>query len=298
VLVLKKASSLGVFFIFVKMEKDYFSNLSLDEKNILKDKGTEPPFTGEYDNHFEAGIFVCRACQSPLYESNTKFNSGCGWPSFDDEIEGSVVRHEDLSGGRIRTEICCKKCNGHLGHVFHGEQITEKDTRHCVNSLSIKFLPYNNLQKAYFGAGCFWSVEKIFREIKGVYLSQVGYMGGDINNPTYQDVCNGDTNHAEVIEICYDENIVSFEKLLNVFWGNHNPTTLNQQGPDIGTQYRSVIFYTSELQKEESKRSIASQQEKWKENIVAEISPSSKFYRAEEYHQNYLNKNNISSCGL
>ena len=164
-LVLKKASSLGVFFIFVKMEKDYFSNLSLDEKNILKDKGTEPPFTGEYDNHFETGIFVCRACQSPLYESNTKFNSGCGWPSFDDEIEGSIVRHEDLSGGRIRTEICCKKCNGHLGHVFHGEQITEKDTRHCVNSLSIQFVPYNNLQKIYFGAGCFWSVEKIFREI-------------------------------------------------------------------------------------------------------------------------------------
>ena len=107
---------------------------------------------------------------------------------------------------------------------------------------------------------------KIFREIKGVYLSQVGYMGGETNNPTYQDVCNGDTNHAEVIEICYDENIVSFEQLLNVFWGNHNPTTPNQQGVDIGTQYRSVIFYTSDFQKKNAKSTLYPlQQEKWKE---------------------------------
>ena len=182
------------------MDEQYFTDLNPEEKRILRDKETETPFTGKYNDFYEAGLFVCRACKLPLYESNTKFNSGCGWPSFDDEIEGSIVRHEDSSGGRIRTEICCAKCDGHLGHIFHGEQITEKDTRHCVNSLSIKFLPYNNLQKAYFGAGCFWSVEKIFREIKGVYLSQVGYMGGDITNPTYQDVCNGDTNHAEVIE--------------------------------------------------------------------------------------------------
>jgi len=280
------------------MDEQYFTNLNPEEKRILRDKETETPFTGKYNDFYEAGLFVCRACSSPLYESKTKFNSGCGWPSFDDEIEGAIVRYEDSSGGRIRTEICCAKCDGHLGHIFHGEQITEKDTRHCVNSLSIKFLPYNNLQKAYFGAGCFWSVEKIFREIKGVYLSQVGYMGGDINNPTYQDVCNGDTNHAEVIEIYYDEKVVSFEKLLNIFWGNHNPTTLNQQGVDIGTQYRSVIFYTSESQKKEAKTSISSQQGKWKENIVTEISQASKFYRAEEYHQNYLNKNNISSCGL
>jgi len=280
------------------MDEYYLTDLNQEEKNILKDKGTEIPFTGKYNDFFEAGVFVCRACSSPLYESKTKFNSGCGWPSFDDEIEGAIVRYEDSSGGRIRTEICCKKCNGHLGHVFHGEQITEKDTRHCVNSLSIKFVPYNNLQKIYFGAGCFWSVEKIFREIKGVYLSQVGYMGGETNNPTYQDVCNGDTNHAEVIEIYFDENVVSFKQLLNVFWGNHNPTTPNQQGVDIGTQYRSVIFYSSELQKQNAIESSLLQQEKWKRKIVTQIIKFSVFYRAEEYHQNYLNKNNISSCGL
>jgi peptide methionine sulfoxide reductase msrA/msrB len=280
------------------VSEEYFSHLTDKERRIIVNKGTESPFSGEYNNFFEAGVFICRACKNPLYESNTKFNSGCGWPSFDDVIPNSIVKYKDLTGGKVRTEICCAKCDGHLGHVFQGEKITEKDTRHCVNSLSIKFVPYDNLQKAYFGAGCFWSVEFFFREIKGVYLSQVGYMGGKTNNPTYQDVCNGDTNHAEVIEIYFDEKIVSFEEILSVFWKNHNPTTPNQQGPDIGTQYRSIIFYTSELQKEESKRSIPSQQEKWKEKIVTQISQASKFYRAEEYHQNYLNKNNISSCGL
>lgn len=125
------------------MSEDYFSKLSNRERAILKDKGTEPPFSGEYNDFFAAGVFVCRACKNPLYESKTKFNSGCGWPSFDDEIKGSIVRYKDLSGGRVRTEICCAKCDGHLGHVFTGEKMTIKDTRHCVNSLSIQFKPYN-----------------------------------------------------------------------------------------------------------------------------------------------------------
>ena len=120
---------------------DYFKNLTPKEKNIIQDKGTEPPFSGEYNDFYEDGIFVCRACNSPLYKSNSKFDSGCGWPSFDDEIDGAITRHEDRSLGRIRTEICCAKCKGHLGHVFVGEKMTNKNTRHCVNSLSIKFIP-------------------------------------------------------------------------------------------------------------------------------------------------------------
>ena len=123
------------------MTKDYFSHLTPEEKHIIKDKGTEAPFTGEYNDFYEKGIYICRACKSPLYESKTKFNAGCGWPSFDDEIKGAVNHYEDLTEARARTEICCAKCNGHLGHVFYGEQITEKDTRHCVNSLSIEFKP-------------------------------------------------------------------------------------------------------------------------------------------------------------
>lgn len=280
------------------MKKQHTSHLSPEEKHIIENKGTESPFSGEYNDHFEAGIFICRACKSPLYESNTKFNSGCGWPSFDEELDGAITRYEDLNGGRVRTEICCSNCDGHLGHVFQGEKITEKDSRHCVNSLSIQFRPYINLSKVYFGAGCFWSVEKLFRKVKGVYLSQAGYMGGDTKNPTYQEICKGNTNHAEVIEVCFDEKIVSYHEILKVFWDNHNPTTLNQQGVDIGTQYRSVIFYTSELQKEEAEKSISIQQEKWENTIVTQIITAPKFYRAEEYHQNYLDKNNFGSCDL
>ena len=280
------------------MIKDYFSGLTFEEKHILKDKGTEAPFTGEYNEHFEAGIFICRACDNPLYESNTKFNSGCGWPSFDDEIEGAITHYEDLSGGRVRTEICCKKCDGHLGHVFVGEQITAKDTRHCVNSLSIRFKAYSKLQKATFGAGCFWSVEKLFKATEGVYLTSVGYMGGDTDNPTYKEVCTGTTNHVEVVDLYFNAEKVSYSTLLNLFWANHNPTTLNRQGFDNGTQYRSIVFYHNDQQLIEVEQSIKEQQENWEDKIVTQVIDSSTFYRAEEYHQNYLNKNNLGSCRI
>jgi peptide methionine sulfoxide reductase msrA/msrB len=280
------------------MTSDYFSKLTPEEKHILKDKGTEAPFTGEYNEHFEAGIFICRACDNPLYESNTKFNSGCGWPSFDDEIEGAITHYEDLSGGQIRTEICCKKCDGHLGHIFVGEQITAKDTRHCVNSLSIRFKAYSKLQRATFGAGCFWSVEKLFKATDGVYLSSVGYMGGDTDIPTYKEVCTGTTNHAEVVDLYFNAEKVSYITLLNLFWANHNPTTLNKQGFDNGTQYRSIVFYHNEQQKNEVEQSIAEQHKNWENEIVTQVISASTFCRAEEYHQNYLNKNNLGSCGI
>ena len=128
------------------MENKYFKNLTNEEREIIANKGTEAAFSGEYNDHFEQGYFVCRACHNKLYESKTKFDSGCGWPSFDDEVPGAIVRYEDNSLGRQRTEICCSKCDGHLGHVFHGEKITPKDTRHCVNSLSIRFISSSSLE--------------------------------------------------------------------------------------------------------------------------------------------------------
>jgi peptide methionine sulfoxide reductase msrA/msrB len=280
------------------MKNKFLKGLTSDELAILKNKGTEPPFTGEYNDFFEAGIFICRACKTPLYESNTKFNSGCGWPSFDDEIENAIVRYEDLSGGRARTEICCAKCDGHLGHVFIGEQITEKNTRHCVNSLSLQFKAYTNLEKATFGAGCFWQVEKIFKATTGVYLSSVGYMGGNTENPTYEEVCKGQTNHAEVVHIHFNADIISYDEVLEIFWNNHNPTTKNRQGLDVGTQYRSVVFFHSEEQMKIVESSLKHQSKNWKNPIVTQIISAEKFYRAEEYHQNYLNKNNLGSCRI
>tara|TARA_B100000902_G_C27261843_1_gene891255 strand:- start:475 stop:1320 length:846 start_codon:yes stop_codon:yes gene_type:complete len=281
------------------MQNDYFSGLTPKEREIIVDKGTESPFTGKYNDHFEAGVFICRACKNPLYESNTKFNSGCGWPSFDDEIIGSINRNDDHSLGRHRIEICCAKCDGHLGHVFSGENITKKDTRHCVNSLSIEFKSYKNLRHIFLAGGCFWTIEKIFKNIKGVYMTQCGYMGGKIKDPSYEDVCTGKTDHAEVVQIYFDDKVINFDSLLDIFWDNHNPTSINEQGRDQGTQYRSVIFYTSLSQKGLAEESKVRFQKLYEDkDIITQIIKSEYFYRAEEYHQDYLNKNNLDRCPI
>ncbi len=277
------------------MNEEYFSHLTSEEKKILIDKGTETPFSGKYNNFFDAGIFICRACKAPLYESNTKFNSGCGWPSFDDEISGSIKRYDDFRGGRIRTEICCAKCDGHLGHVFVGEKITLNDTRHCVNSLSIQFKSYNNLDRVTFGAGSFWKIENIFKNKSGIYMTSVGFMGGEIENPTYDEVSRGDTNHIEVVDIFFDSSVITFDELLKIFWFNHDPTSLNRQGDDEGSQYSSVIFYYTKKQKDYSKKAIILEEKKRKNKIITKLESAKIFYRAEEYHQNYLVKNNLGN---
>ena len=153
-------------------------------------------------------------------------------------------------------------------------------------------------QKATFAAGCFWGVEAVFRQIKGVVSTQVGYSGGNMGNPTYEDVCTDETGHAEAVEINYNPEKVSYEKLLDVFWQNHNPTQLNRQGPDVGTQYRSAVFYHNEKQKKAAEKSLKEQQKKYKDNIVTEIKPAAAFHRAEEYHQQYLEKRGLSTCHI
>ena len=120
--------------------KDYFKNLTSKERKIIVNKGTERPYTGKYNNHYKKGTYVCKACSNPLFKSNTKFDSKCGWPSFDKEIEGSVIKIPDYSLGMKRTEIVCSKCKGHLGHIFYGEKFTKENTRHCVNSISLNFI--------------------------------------------------------------------------------------------------------------------------------------------------------------
>ncbi|MBI2655564.1 peptide-methionine (S)-S-oxide reductase MsrA [Candidatus Woesearchaeota archaeon] len=153
-------------------------------------------------------------------------------------------------------------------------------------------------EKATFAAGCFWGVEAAFRQIKGVVSTQVGYSGGNMGNPTYEDVCSDETGHAEAVEVIYNPEKVSYEKLLDVFWQNHNPTQLNRQGPDVGTQYRSAVFYHNENQKKAAEKSLKEQQKKYKDKIVTEIKPAAAFHRAEEYHQQYLEKRGLSTCHI
>ena len=149
------------------------------------------------------------------------------------------------------------------------------------------------MENALFGAGCFWGVEEFFRKNKGVIETKVGYSGGITNNPSYEEVCLGNTNHVEVLLIKFDENIINYSKLLDLFWQCHDPTTLNRQGPDIGTQYRSVIFYYSNLQKETAEKSKLNYQSKFNGKIVTEIEKAKEFFEAEDYHQCYIQKRSI-----
>jgi peptide-methionine (S)-S-oxide reductase len=152
------------------------------------------------------------------------------------------------------------------------------------------------LEKATLGAGCFWGVEATFRRLAGVKETQVGYMGGKLKNPTYKDVCTDRTGHAEVLEVTFDPDVISYHDILEVFWDNHNPTTLNRQGPDVGAQYRSAIFYHSPEQEAEAKKSRDDAQARFPKPIVTEITSATEFWRAEEYHQQYLEKRGLSQC--
>lgn len=269
--------------------------LSPEEKRVIKDKGTETPFSGKYDDFYEDGIYVCRQCGAPLYRSEDKFDAHCGWPSFDSEVIGATKKVPDPDGSR--TEISCVRCGAHLGHVFTGEHLTDNDTRYCVNSVSMEFVPRKNVEtkqeSVYFGSGCFWCSEAVFKMIKGVIAITPGYSGGLSANPTYEQVCSGTTEHAEVIKIDFDPNVISLEGLLQVFFTTHDPTTKNMQGNDMGTQYRSIILYTSDLQKEIIENFVKTLEadKKFPKPVVTEVSPFKKFYEAEEYHKDYYAKN-------
>jgi len=263
--------------------------LSDEEKRILLDKGTEAPFSGKYWNHFERGIYVCRQCGAPLYLSMSKFSSPCGWPSFDEEIPGAVRRQPDADGQR--TEILCAACGGHLGHVFSGEGLTEKNVRHCVNSVSLRFIPESRwpLERAVFAGGCFWGVEHYFRQAPGVLGVAAGYTGGRIKKPTYDQVCTGTTGHAEAVEVIYDPRRTTYEALARLFFEIHDPTQRNRQGPDVGSQYRSAVFYLDEAQKRTADRLIAQLKERGYD-VATEVAPASAFWPAEPYHQDYLSR--------
>jgi peptide methionine sulfoxide reductase msrA/msrB len=289
--------------------------------HIIQENGTERPFHNEYWNHKKPGIYVDVVSGEVLFSSLDKFESGTGWPSFTKPLEmGNVVPSTDASHGMMRVEIRSRKADSHLGHIFDdGPEPT--GLRYCINSAALRFIPaaeldragygkyaglFKNLKKpsaavssngkiqtATFAAGCFWGIEAIFNEVPGVLKVTSGYTGGTVKNPSYRQVCEGTTGHAEAVQIKFDPDLISYEILLDYFWRMHDPTTLNRQGPDIGTQYRSAIFYHDPDQK---RAALKSKKEFDKSNVfeeeaVTRIVPATTFYPAEEYHQDYYRKN-------
>ena len=268
------------------------NKLTKEEERVIIKKGTEAPGVGIFTDSEAKGTYTCRQCDAPLYRSEDKFHSGCGWPSFDDEIKGAVTKVPDMDGRRI--EIVCAKCKGHLGHVFTGEGMTAKNTRHCVNSISMKFIPANanttqKLEKAIFAGGCFWGVEYYFQKAKGVVKTQVGYTGGQKENPTYKEVCAHKTGHIEAIEVTYDANITTYENMAKLFFEIHDPTQSNGQGNDVGPQYLSVVFYSDDQQKATTEKLIGILTTKGYK-IATQLIKATIFWPAEEYHQQYYEK--------
>lgn len=285
---------------------------------VTQNDATEPPFQNEYWDHKEEGIYVDIVSNEPLFTSLDKYDSGCGWPSFTRPILDDVIATKmDFKLSSPRVEVRSKEADSHLGHVFNDGPRDRGGLRFCINSAALRFIPKEKLKEegfaeyeilfqkpelsfAYMGGGCFWGVEAIFAGLNGVYDVESGYSGGTMENPSYQDISTGMTGHAEIVKISYDPKAISYETLLDYFWRMHDPTTLNQQGYDIGPQYRSVIFYTSEDEKQNAieSRDMAQKRDLFKDReIVTEISPLINYYKAEEYHQDYYEKKYHGAAG-
>lgn len=272
-----------------------YNQLAPEEKHIIEEKGTELPFSGEFDDFYVNGFYLCRKCNTPLYRSMDKFNSRCGWPSFDDEIP-KRIKHQIDADGR-RTEIICNTCEGHLGHVFHGEEYTPKSTRHCVNSLSLQFKNFDKtfqncceavhhenkkVDALVIAGGCFWGIEYFFEQEAGVLATAPGYIGGYVENPSYKEVCNGNTGHYECVAVIFECESTNLKKLYELFFTIHDYTQENGQGPDIGDQYRSAIFTLNDSQEK-----IAQQVLHAYPNACTQIKPLSTFWSAELEHHHY-----------
>ncbi len=283
-----------------KTDEEWKKELTEDQYYVLRQQGTEAAFSGELLMNKEKGVYKCAACGNELFTDDMKFDSHCGWPSFDKEIKGGkIITKEDYSHGMRRTEIECAKCGGHLGHLFD-DGPTETGMRYCVNSLSLEFVSQKELKTEAqkmdtitLGGGCYWCVEAVYEMLEGVVKVESGFSGGTVNDPSYKQVCTGTTGHAEVVQIVYDNTKTSLDEILKVFFTVHDPTTLNRQGADAGTQYRSVIFYRNEDQKKTAMSIIeALQKEKVYSNpIVTQVDAFKKFYIAEDYHQDYYSAN-------
>lgn len=271
------------------MLNDYHS-LTPKAYAVVAQGATEPPHTGCYNLHDERGSYLCRRCGLALFRSDYKFIASCGWPSFDDELPNAIERLPDADGQR--TEIRCQRCQGHLGHVFHNEGYTANNLRHCVNSLAIDFVNDETVldsQEAIFAGGCFWGVDYYFRQIAGVLKVESGYTGGHQSNPSYQDVCQGNTGHVEAVRVLYNPDQTDYQTLAQCFFEIHDPTQADGQGVDIGQQYLSKIFYLNQEQKDIAQQLIDYLKQQGLD-VVTTVQPASAFWVAEQEHQDFYQK--------
>jgi peptide methionine sulfoxide reductase msrA/msrB len=301
------------------MANNINNHLTELQKNVIFKNGTEPAFNNKYWDNKATGIYVDVVSGKPLFSSQDKFDSGTGWPSFTKAItDHEIIEKTDNSYQMSRIEVRSKDADIHLGHVFNDGPAAHGGMRYCINSASLKFIAKEdlkeqgyaeylslfeqddlaqkttkNIEKAVLAGGCFWGVEELFSQLDGVTDVVNGYIGGDIANPTYEIISLGISNHAEAVEITFDSNKISYEKILRFFFQIHDPTTLNQQGNDIGTQYRSSIFYLNNEQKNIALNLIdkANKANIFNSEIVTKLEKYAKFYPAEGYHQDYLKKN-------
>ena len=279
------------------------SKLDSEALRVTQSAGTEAAFCGGLLDNKKDGVYACVVCDLPLFSSKDKFNSGTGWPSFHSEFDPKhVTRHSDTAYGMVRTEINCARCGAHLGHVFDdGPPPTGE--RHCLNSASLKFYDKGTEPKpdaqamktetAYFAGGCFWGLEHYFQLGPGVIDAVSGYMQGASEKPTYKEVCGDTTGHAETVKVVFDPTKISYRRLLEAFFKMHDPTQLDRQGPDVGEQYRSGIWFANDAQKREAEAFVKELETKrtfGDRKIVTEIEPAKTFFAAKDYHQDYIEK--------